>query len=61
MVVCFKQTEKEGKMSTRKAAVPDAPRDVLQAKPKKLKREQFERLYKSVTKRISRTLAILAK
>ena len=36
-------------------------RDAAQAKPKKLPREQLERLYKSVTRRIPKTLAILAK
>ena len=48
-------------MITRKTAAPDVSHDVLQVKPKNLKREQFERLYKSVAKQISKTLAILAK
>ena len=38
-----------------------APPEVLEAKPQALTREEFEQLYKSVTGRISKTLALLAK
>jgi|GEM_PF-4259843 len=48
-------------MFAHKTASPVVRRDTAQAKPKKLSREQFERLYKSVTRRIPKTLAILAK
>jgi len=42
--------------------VAPTPRsEAAPAKPKKLSRERLARLYKSVTRRIPKTLAILAK
>jgi hypothetical protein len=48
-------------MSSRKIAAPPPRIEAAQAKPKKLSRERLARLYKSVTRRIPKTLAILAK
>lgn len=54
-------TEKEEEMFAQKKRVRTARRDVLEAKPKDVTREQFAQIYKSVTRRIPKTLAILAK
>lgn len=56
-----KWKKEEGDMFARKDIVRTAQRDVLEAKPKNLTKEQFARLYESVTRRISKSLAILAK
>lgn len=56
-----KWKKEEGDMFARKDFVRTAQRDVLEAKPKNLTKEQFARLYESVTRRISKSLAILAK
>ena len=48
-------------MTARKIVEAGSRLNVQQAKPKELTREQFERLYKRVVRRIPRTLAILAK
>ena len=48
-------------MVTRKTDAPAARRGESKAKPKTFSREQFERLYKSVVRRIPKTLDILAK
>ena len=52
-------SEKKG--SRKSAADPATQRKAIQAKPGATDGEQFKQLYKSVTRRISKTLAILAK
>ncbi len=48
-------------MSTQKIAAPPPRTDAAPTKPKKLSRDRLVRLYKSVTRRIPKTLSILAK
>ena len=55
------QTKKAGTMTARKQITRQEHREVLQAKPEELSREQFEQLHKSVSARIPKTLSILAK
>jgi len=55
------QREKDSDMFAHKDRASSVLRDVAVAKPKKLSRAQLERLYKSVTRRIPKTMAILAK
>jgi hypothetical protein len=54
-------TQKDGDMFAHKTTDLAVRRDAAQTKPKKLSREQLAHLYKSVTRRIPKTLAILAK
>lgn len=55
------RTKKDGTMTARKQVTRHEHREVLQAKPEALSCEQFEQLHKSVSARIPKTLAILAK
>ena len=57
------QSERTGKKGAAVATEPVVRSDraeVLHPKPEELDHERFERLYKRVTKRIPKTLAILA-
>lgn len=49
------------KPRARKAVAQATRREVLDAKPEKLSREEFKRLHDDVTRRIPKTLSILAK
>ncbi len=55
------RTKKAGTMTARKQVARREHREMLQAKPEELSREQFEQLYKGVSARIPKTLSILAK
>ena len=61
MMVYVQQIKGKGDMVARDDAALRDRQSVLKAKPKKLSREQFEELHRSVTQRIPKTLAILAK
>jgi hypothetical protein len=56
-----KRTKNEDGAAPRNAAARPAPGKTLEAKPRTLDRAELERLYDDVTRRIPKTLSILAK
>lgn len=59
--MAYAHTKKDNVMSSQKTVTGTTRHDAAPAKPEKLSRQELESLYQSVTRRIQKTLAILAK